>query len=594
MWPSDILDDPHRRSAEPVREKGVTREVVNSHTATLSHEEYKEKCPDISIKATGPSFQKSKAADEFAPGIGYSTVAAVIDVSLEQTSKEIDEVSQLAIYCRHIFLEQPNRNFVRSLIVTHNSVRLVHYDRSGVYVTPYINIHQYPRTFIRLVLGITSPDERDLGLDTSIQWSIDKATGRRAAGTIDTIDDHNQPICYNLDAGQPPFVRSGIRGRSTTCWHAYHPVTGKRVIIKDAWRISGTRSEREYLEAARDIPGVVQMLSYQDDIAETKDFRPVNPRNPHFESRVKSRLVLEHYGSSVIHFRTRAQAIGAIRDAIIGHYNLLSKSVLHRDVSLQNILLGVPDSPVGLRGILIDLDLAIWTHSPRAEIQVDVLKGTYRFLSIAVLRSAGAKCTPPHDFLDDLEAFFYVLSHILLLFKEPGVRDEDMVEIFKRWNNANPEHASDSKTAFLMRSWTPSQWWGSAAQDLFTGFKILIFSIQNEKDALRNRIIYEPESMRKQLDDFGKVVGDQYEKVLKLFDDALLVIEREDRKAVESDALSTAPNQPACLQPSPLKNSRPQASLKRGTEEEAHPEQPLAKRRRVSAEPPPRSQEMNS
>ncbi|KAF5341199.1 hypothetical protein D9611_005909 [Ephemerocybe angulata] len=591
-----------------VHEKGVTREVVNSRTATFTYEDHWDQCPDISIRATGPSFQRSKPADEFALGIGYSNVTAVVDVSLEQTSKETDEVSQLALYCREIFLEQPNRDFVRSLIVTHNSVRLVHYDRSGVYVTPYINIHQHPRTFVRLILGISSADERVLGLDTSVHWSIDKATGRRSAGTIDTIDGHNQPIRYNLDAGQPPFVRSGIRGRGTTCWHAFHPVTGKRVLIKDSWRISGTRSEREYLEAARGIPGVARMLSYQDDIAETKHFRPVDPKNSSFESRVKSRLVLEHYGSPIVHFKTRAQAIGAIRDAIIGHRNLLSKSVLHRDISLQNILLGDPDALACLRGILIDLDLAVWTYGPRAERQVDLFKGTRRFLSIAVLRSVEAKCAPPHDFLDDLEAFFYVLCHILLLFKEPGVHDDKMGKYFTRWDNDDPEDAADCKTAFLVKTWYPSQWWGDACQVLLEDFKTLIFQIQKEKDTIRNKVRIDLKTKQDRLEAIGMKVGDQYEKVLKLFDDALLIIEREDREAVENDASSSVPTpsntvastnivpsvrspsapgeQPALLQPPLLNSPRAQASLKRAAEEEAHPEEPLTKCRQVSAEPP--------
>jgi hypothetical protein len=43
----------------------------------------------------------------------------------------------------------------------------------------------------------------------------------------------------------------------------------------------------------------------------------------------------------------------------IGHMELLKRGILHRDVSLRNILKGRPGAGPGDRGILIDLDLAI-------------------------------------------------------------------------------------------------------------------------------------------------------------------------------------------------------------------------------------------
>jgi len=42
-----------------------------------------------------------------------------------------------------------------------------------------------------------------------------------------------------------------------------------------------------------------------------------------------------------------------------GHQNLWNKDILHRDVSINNILMGTSKARVGNRGLLIDLDMAV-------------------------------------------------------------------------------------------------------------------------------------------------------------------------------------------------------------------------------------------
>jgi serine/threonine protein kinase len=39
---------------------------------------------------------------------------------------------------------------------------------------------------------------------------------------------------------------------------------------------------------------------------------------------------------------------------------LWKKGILHRDISINNILLGKEDAEPGNRGLVIDLDMAIW------------------------------------------------------------------------------------------------------------------------------------------------------------------------------------------------------------------------------------------
>lgn len=46
----------------------------------------------------------------------------------------------------------------------------------------------------------------------------------------------------------------------------------------------------------------------------------------------------------------------------LGHKALFDRGVLHRDISIENILFGPHDAPDGCRGILIDLDIAVRTE----------------------------------------------------------------------------------------------------------------------------------------------------------------------------------------------------------------------------------------
>lgn len=279
------------------------------------------------------------------------------------------------------------------MVVTQERFRLVHYDRSGTYVTPLFNIHSDKEVFIRFVLGLGSPEEERLGLDTSVQWTIDQTTGKKVAGTIkvrqqDEAAKDPKVVTYNLNMDEPPFVRPGIRGRGTTAWRATDPTTGEEVIIKDAWRTSARCGECEYLVAARGIPGVVQLQGYEDCCAETLNYRPPGFEAGHFQNRIKLRIVLKRYGPCITQFRSRLMLFRALRDAIIGmhipitsphesnavhagHRKLLERKVLHRDVSLQNILFGSADATEGDCGILIDLDMAVWADKWLSPVKAD-------------------------------------------------------------------------------------------------------------------------------------------------------------------------------------------------------------------------------
>ncbi|KAF6760877.1 hypothetical protein DFP72DRAFT_778234, partial [Ephemerocybe angulata] len=308
------------------------------------------------------------------------------------------------------------RLFCRSLIITEKHVRLLHYDRSGAYKTGYIDIHEDPYTFVRLILGLTSTDEAILGLDTNIQWVIED--GVKVSGTITIIETKNlEKVTFDLIMEEPPTIREVIRGRGTICWHAKDK-DGNRVVIKDSWRADGRTNEYLALAQAKGRDGVAQARCYQDYIAETRQFRPKHFRHEDFFNRTLSRIAMDCYGRSLVHFKSRYQAIAALRDVVAGHRNLLLARVLHRDISPDNILLGKDNARVGMRGILIDLDMSVRAEGEREDVSPEGRSGTPEFQSVNVLEGyANADADGslefyvpwPQDYLDDLEAILWVL-----------------------------------------------------------------------------------------------------------------------------------------------------------------------------------------
>ena len=234
---------------------------------------------------------------------------------------------------RQIFIQQPNRHFTRTLILTQSSVILYHFDRSGVTHTTSFNFHNHPIRFVQLIIGLSSKSERALGLDDSVQWVI--ADGRKVSGTIRAPDEDGKMIDYDLVMDEKPFIRHAIRGRGTTCFPATHPKDKtKKVLVKSYWMADGRTPETEIYKQIKGVEGVCEMIAVETDRKQTKDFRPpavsedlaqptpslssTPPSQGLFLNRKQQRLVLKAYGSTIDHFTSAKQLLCALRDVISG------------------------------------------------------------------------------------------------------------------------------------------------------------------------------------------------------------------------------------------------------------------------------------
>ena len=121
----------------------------------------------------------------------------------------------------------------------------------------------------------------------------------------------------------------------------------------------------------------------------------------------------------------------------LGHRSLLLKAgILHRDISIGNILLTETEDD----GFLIDLDLAIRVkgHEPSG---APSRTGTKVFMSI------GALLGDQHTFMHDLESFFWVFFWICIHYESPdehGKMRERKTD-FEERNYENPERLAGTK-----------------------------------------------------------------------------------------------------------------------------------------------------
>ena len=111
-----------------------------------------------------------------------------------------------------------------------------------------------------------------------------------------------------------------------------------------------------------------------------------------------------------------------IADLILGHESLLNTGILHRDISIGNIMLRENEDD----GFLIDADLGIRTGSDRAS-GAPGKTGTKAFMAI------GALLDEPHSFMHDLESFFWVPFWICIHWNGPGQERRKGKE-FEDWN----------------------------------------------------------------------------------------------------------------------------------------------------------------
>lgn len=245
---------------------------------------------------------------------------------------------------------------------------------------------------------------------------------------------------------------------------------------------------------------------------------------------------------------------------LLAHRRLYARGILHRDISLYNLLLGNDDDKEAIDriyGFVIDLDMAIfhekrernqvsaqvksvrldWLHMEIALTDHLLLQGTRRYQSIAVLSSYAVKPDdphPPHDYLDDLESFFYVFGDLILSRVCDGKQiDLQVTKLLEGWEDKEAINAARCKLVFTGLGFditlVDRDYWGAACTELFAGFHQVLQDIILKKDSIRKKPISMEEKIAqyKALGLDGKI-EEHYDRLEFLFNKALKALETEE------------------------------------------------------------------
>uniref|UniRef100_D8Q2U0 Fungal-type protein kinase domain-containing protein n=1 Tax=Schizophyllum commune (strain H4-8 / FGSC 9210) TaxID=578458 RepID=D8Q2U0_SCHCM len=300
-----------------------------------------------------------------------------------------------------VFYHQETRMYHVGIAFAGDSFQVAYYDRAGCVLSGLYNVHEHPGTLVRPIMGLSYLDDSYLGKDTSIV----SRDGREftTLGGVEIVE------CLSAD--------SDILSKGTICWRCCMPGSSAQIVIKSKWRVFDPYRPKEVklLQKATGIDGVAQLVCEDEvqhanglpqDTLWLRDALQVPGRiailrdHPRMELR---RMAMRPFGRGLEDFVSKDELLGGFHDAI------KDRGILHCDISDNNVMLRKPDEYFRSRGLLVDLDCAVFVDERTQMGPKGCSKGTHPFIACNVLNPARAEARAPWH---DLESFLYVLMYI--------------------------------------------------------------------------------------------------------------------------------------------------------------------------------------
>lgn len=373
----------------------------------------------------------------------------------------------LGRYAREVLKAEARRRFTLGFTLCGSFMRIWEFDRLGGISSERFDINQDGRQFVMVILGFLLMSNAELGFDQSILANGDKhyieieRSGKKERIILDKAIRRSGCIagrattCWPAYSEQNPTVPLLVKDS----WQ-YTNRTEEGELLLEAKEKGVLNIARYYYHGNVQVDGVdddvlgnvrkgldIQMISKTDSTrprrappqassstrsnsasgsagtkrpSDTdlppphgKKSRSISPQKGEagdLQNRIHRRVVLEDRGVPIYNALSRKTLLMALHQCVEGHESLLLRAnILHRDISINNLLINEEQTGA----FLIDLDLAI--KLPRETPSGAKGKtGTWAFMAI------GALLGEQHSFMHDLESFFWVLFWICIHYDGPG------------------------------------------------------------------------------------------------------------------------------------------------------------------------------
>ncbi|KAJ2562155.1 hypothetical protein IW140_006471 [Coemansia sp. RSA 1813] len=394
---------------------------------------------DIALRVEGDTSSDSPYRGSMKPD--YSKMLALIEAKCSSDEPEQQAAyAQLFKYSRHIYANQHDRRFVWGLTVCDSTFRICLLGQNRILSSGSIDVTTPDgRKALAKWLVNMSLCERDrLGYDPTLyyngeenRWEIkvhDDATGEFKVYEIISCMRISDRVC----------------GRHTRCFRCKETEASgdvdehgkaakpREILVKRAWAIAAQNSDdksRDEVSLLREINntlkdnkdlegkyptllagGVVRITDENgemfDDTVKTAFAELSEETLRDVGSRTQKGMAMTPIGQDIRRCKSADELIIAAADVMEVHSAIRKQcNILHRDISINNILINRNGPGGGACGMLIDFDCALriddtTDHKARSE-----MTGTFPFMSINNLEASDVIRTE----LDDWESIIYVL-----------------------------------------------------------------------------------------------------------------------------------------------------------------------------------------
>ncbi|KAG7402743.1 hypothetical protein Forpe1208_v017044 [Fusarium oxysporum f. sp. rapae] len=399
----------------------------------------------------------------------------------------------LGRYAREVLVAQNTRRFVLGFTICGSLMRVWAFDRLGGIASEQFDINKDGRQFVSTILGFLWINEKQLGFDPTIMTANGERfiqVNRNGSTERIIIDEVMQrapciagraTTCWKAHPEGRPEMPLVIKDS----WQ-YPERDEEGELLREATDKGVVNVARYYHHETVQIDGADDDIRNNVrrglDITQAANYRPERPfrRNnvvsgtsregrgstsanrkrsssqagaplpsskrscsvsstraaSSLPNRVHRRVILRDYGMPIYKASSRSALLVAFERCIEGHESLHRAGFLHRDISVNNLMINEDDDNPSWFSFLIDLDLAI-RESREAVSGAKGKTGTRAFMAI------GALLGEQHSFMHDLESFFWVLFWICIHYDGPD--KSRAVAQFDKWNYADMEELAKLK-----------------------------------------------------------------------------------------------------------------------------------------------------